>query len=309
MSKLIIIGGGYTGLLCGALNPGSLIYEAGPERESDHKAVFRFKSDTIGNMLGIPFKEVTVNKAIWFEGEEVQPTPRFAHMYSQKATGEVTGRSILNIQQVKRFIPPEDFLDRLKKRCKVVYDHIVSEEIIQHNTSPVISTIPLMHLAHLTSTSSINPVRPADYSTIYVNRILLKRCDSHCTVYYPHPEMNTYRASITGDTLITEGIGALGEKELNMICESLGIDFHRGMMNQVHNFEQPFGKITHIGENKRTKFITEMTVKYGIYSLGRFATWRPKVMLDDVLKDIFVIKKLIKTGAYGAMKHKQGENN
>jgi hypothetical protein len=36
----------------------------------------------------------------------------------------------------------------------------------------------------------------------------------------------------------------------------------------------------------------EMTTRFGIYSLGRFATWR-NILLDDVLNDIFRIREMM----------------
>ena len=40
--------------------------------------------------------------------------------------------------------------------------------------------------------------------------------------------------------------------------------------------------------------------KYGIYSLGRHATWR-KILLDDVVGDIERIQSMMKTSAYDRM--------
>jgi hypothetical protein len=122
--------------------------------------------------------------------------------------------------------------------------------------------------------------------------------------------MNTYRASITGNTLITEGIGeTLSAKELNEVCNSLGIFFTRKMMNHIRNSKQEYGKIIPIDNKKREHFITDLTIKHNIYSLGRFATWRPKVMLDDVLSDIYQIRKMIQGGKYATLKYNQNMHN
>ena len=297
---LTIIGAGMSGLLCGALNPDSIVYEAGPERESDHKALFRCKTDQIAKILGLSFKEVTVHKAIWLDGIEVSITPRIAHMYSQKISNKILGRSILNIATGTRFIPPSDFIDQLKLRCNIVYNHKIAEIKEQ---SPVISTIPMPSMLNILNMKEINDTFTAN--PIYVNQISIKNCDTYCTIYYPNPEMNTYRASITGNTLITEGIGVLSAKELNEICNSFGISFTRQMMNTVLNHIQKLGKITPIDNKIRQKVITDMTIYHNVYSLGRFATWRPKVMLDDVLEDIWHIKKLIQGGNYAVLKHTQ----
>ena len=46
-------------------------------------------------------------------------------------------------------------------------------------------------------------------------------------------------------------------------------------------------------EKIRKSFIVRATKDFGIYSLGRFATWRPGLLLDDCVKDIRVITRLI----------------
>lgn len=287
------------GLLAGCLNQDHIIFEKGPERESDHKALFRCKTDAIGKILGIPFKEVTVQKSIFMDGQEVQPSPRITNMYSKKVTGQISNRSIFNIDTCKRFIPPSNFIDILKSRCKIRYEHTVkcSENFIPHHT-PVISTMPLPNTLSLVDYEDIE----ADWGhkKIYVKRMHIPNCDTYCTVYYPNRDNDAYRASIDGDTLIIESVGE--HVDMVEISNSLGIDVAGKPINWWHNSEQPFGKISEINEYLRRKYITDLTLKYGIYSLGRFATWRPKVMLDDVLNDIFVIKRLINNGDYETLK-------
>ena len=63
--------------------------------------------------------------------------------------------------------------------------------------------------------------------------------------------------------------------------------------------------MTEIDNKIRGEFILDLTLTHNIYSLGRYATWRPKVMLDDVLDDIFVIRKLIQQGKYASRLHQQ----
>ena len=50
-------------------------------------------------------------------------------------------------------------------------------------------------------------------------------------------------------------------------------------------------------EQKRRMVISKLTSNYNVYSLGRFATWR-NILLDDVLNDIYQIKKLIESDSY-----------
>jgi hypothetical protein len=305
---MIIIGGGLSGLLCGALNPGSVIYEAGPDRPSDHKAVLRCKSNEISRLTGIPFKEVRVHKAIWFGGKEVQPTPRFAHMYSKKVTGTISARSIFNIESGTRFIPPSDFVAQLKKRCEIEYDKEVKSitdiTCILFDT-PVISTLPMPTLSRIIGDEPIGESFQA--KEIIVNQYEIDNCCSYVTVYYPDPFTDIYRATINGSTLIVESTRSISSTGLAIVLDSMGLRSEYGIKHTVQNHNQKFGKITPINQQVREKFIVDMTLEYGIYSLGRFSTWRPKVMMDDLVDDIFHIRRLITGGNYAAINHKQGE--
>jgi len=301
---MIIVGAGLTGMLCGAMNPGSKIYEAGLERPNEHKAVLRMRSPKIGDMLGIPFKEVTVHKAIWYDGQEVNPTPRFAHMYSQKVAELYTARSVFNLSSGTRYVPPANFAEELKKRCDVQYDmQFDSTSIECFKSEPIISTIPMPALAKLSSVKI-----DADFYNfpIVVNQHYIQDCDSHCTIYYPDPGLPIYRATINGPTLIIESTDNIDDNILSIVCESFGISSGHAFQT-IENHRQRAGKIRAIDQFARTNFITNMTLNHNVYSLGRYATWRPKVMLDDVCDDVLVIRRLINQGKYASTLHEQGD--
>ncbi len=54
-----------------------------------------------------------------------------------------------------------------------------------------------------------------------------------------------------------------------------------------------FAKIAPINEDERRSFILWATRQHNVYSLGRFATWRPKLLLDDLVKDVRIIQQMI----------------
>lgn len=304
---MVIIGAGLSGLLCGALNPGSVIYEAGSDRESDHKALFRCKTDQIGKLLGIPFKKVEVHKGLWDNGH-IEPSIRSAHMYSQKVTGKITGRSIMNLEPGIRYIPPDDFVERLKEKCTIEYNSPFNSNALHDwKNTPIISTIPMLVMAKMMGRLHMDGI--FDSKPIFVNRIPIQNCDSYCTIYYPGRESSIYRASLTGNTLIVESTMLIDHNAIVGVFESLGlpIPLHADFDKVLTNIKQQQGKIYPIDEKIRQEFISKLTLYDNIYSLGRFATWRPKVMLDDVLEDIFVIRRLIEGGNYASLHHKQGE--
>ena len=139
-------------------------------------------------------------------------------------------------------------------------------------------------------------------------------CDAYVSVYSPDPLELYNRVSLTGNQLTIEcsmpeanqiqldSIAAkhseLGEKS-ELIKEAkflLGID--RLKVHSIKASVQKYSKILPIDDNIRKRFIMWATDRFNIYSLGRFATWRPGLLLDDVVNDVRVIRKIIKNGQY-----------
>jgi hypothetical protein len=57
--------------------------------------------------------------------------------------------------------------------------------------------------------------------------------------------------------------------------------------------EQPYAKILPIDNRIRQRFIIWASDEKRVYALGRFATWRPTLLLDDAVNDVRQIQKLI----------------
>ena len=138
---------------------------------------------------------------------------------------------------------------------------------------------------------------------IIVDRYRVLNADVFQTIYYPSPNMATYRASITGDLLIIERTRAMTQMEFIDVLGSFGLgNIDVSLIEQDHT--QRFGKIRPIDDATRRNAIFSLTQDHGIYSLGRFAVWR-NVLLDDVVSDAAVIKRLIAGGNYSASLHHQ----
>ena len=54
---------------------------------------------------------------------------------------------------------------------------------------------------------------------------------------------------------------------------------------------QKYAKIQPIDETARKQFLAWATDNFNIFSLGRFATWRPGLLLDDLVQDVQRIEK------------------
>ena len=90
---------------------------------------------------------------------------------------------------------------------------------------------------------------------------------------------------------------------MTMLMEDFGIRPRK--LVDIKSSTQEYGKIRPIDEQLRKQFIFEMTTKYNIYSVGRFATWR-QLLMDDVVEDLQIIENFLeKNSDYSRWMHSQ----
>lgn len=290
-----IIGAGLAGCIAGAMNQNATIIES-RESGATHKALLRFRSPDIGDAVGIPFKKVKVYKGIWHNDSPVQLSPRYIALYSRKVSDKISYRSICNQDAVDRYVAPINFHDMLIDQVsnRIEYGVDISSIDIKDN-APIVSTLPMFVLAEAIG-EDCGVEFENSVNKITVSRYRVPDCNVYMTYYYTDPTCGPYRASIDGDVLIIESMWNISDTDVDIVKRSFGLT---GITLEtiVENYNQPNGKISSIDEGLRRKFIVEMTMKYRIYSLGRFATWR-NIVLDDVYKDILQIKQLINKDDY-----------
>jgi len=307
---MIIVGAGMAGLLAGAMirNQGLTIVEAAPRLPNNHSAVLRFRSHVVGDALDIEFKAVDMLKCVhpW------RNTVADSLAYSMKCNGTATLRSIMSADSEvqRRYIAPPDLIARMASMVgsrNIEFGKGFDFTIVQNDTrTPIISTIPMSILMDLLGWQEKPEFK-------YVNgfniNATVENCDAYVSVYIPDPDESFNRVSLTGDRMTIEfsmpgasieEIKKESEEETDLLiddaCGYLGIK-----TNQIKDHKvsiQKYSKILPIDDNVRKRFIMWASEKFNIYSLGRFATWRPGLLLDDVVNDVRVIRKIIKNGAY-----------
>jgi len=207
----------------------------------------------------------------------------------------ITENSIWNIAPSERYIAPDDLHSILADLCgdRVRWGTEISRPMLNEllATSTVVSTMPLPVLLKLLDK---DVSLKFDYQPITVHRFHVLNCDVHQTVYFPHPENGVYRATLTGDLLTIESSG--GHERFHEVLESMGL---RGDDLKVHEtpHKQSYGKIAPIPNGDRKALLHRLTQEFGIYSLGRFATWR-NILLDDVYDDIAAIRRMVNLSQY-----------
>lgn len=295
-----IVGAGMAGLLAANMmrRRSPVIYEAQAGLPHNHSAVLRFRSPIVGEVLGVPFKKVRVLKCSLAWRNPVAD----AMAYSRKVIGSYrTDRSILpGAEVVERWIAPPDLIERMAEGIKIVYESPVSFPRVRDKTwEKVISTIPMPNLMLMLD---YNP-RPV-FEYVRGTNILatLPRTEAYLSVHIPDPELPFSRISITGDKLIVECSHDVPEKLTGGQVSSYMDKTLRvlGMREEPQNVEvrrQTYAKISPIQEEVRRRFIFWASSQMGIaYQLGRYATWRPGLLLDDLVKDVRLIDNWIGAG-------------
>mgnify|MGYP003512894376 CR=1 FL=1 len=307
---MYIIGAGLAGLIAGIMNGGAKILEAGRELPHNHHGVLRFRSSNISNITGIPFKKVKVRKALWYLGiEYMTAPPRLANMYSQKVVGKIQERSILNLEPVERWIAPTSLHEQLGEMLKERIEFNNKVEVITQDEiwlecgfhkwdrtgMPIISTMPMTALAR-TIGQPISLETMENLKPIYVWEYTIPGANVHQTIYYPDLDTGIYRASLSGDRLIIESVREeMTGFELTEIYLSFGLSSIPKLINQP---KTELGKFSPIDDWGRKNFMLEASTKLNIWSLGRYACWRPTVLLDDVYFDILKIRAMIGQHSY-----------
>ena len=294
----MIVGAGMAGLIAAHLMPRHEVYELEEARKDNpHKALLRFRSSAVADATGVEFRPVTIHKGIWLDGTWQQPTIENANLYALKVIGKLTERSIWDLAPAQRWIAPDDFYERLVDGLgtRIHWGCTASPVDAQHSAEPFITTAPMpATLAAL----GITDHPDFSFAPIFVKRYRVAGCDVHQTVYFPTKDHSLYRASITGDVLICEfakdPAGESGWSE--DVVDAFALNDCE-VSSASEDARQEFGKLVPIPDVVRKRLIGTLTTRAGVYSLGRYATWR-NILLDDVVKDALVIKRLIAVSDY-----------
>jgi hypothetical protein len=285
-----IIGGGMAGLLAARMlsRHRPVIYERAHALPHNHSAVLRFATSQVADVLGIPFKRVLLSKvAIPWRNPVAD-----ALAYSHKVLGEYrSDRSIVlpERQTTERWIAPENLIEQMAEGVNIEYG---VDYDFQPDQPKVISTIPMPELAERMGHRDLGWKWVA--GTNVTARI--KHCDAYASVVVPDPKVVFYRASITGDKLIVEATGD-GSSQMSedpegavvLACMMLGVT--RDVFENVSVHASTYAKIAPIDEAERRNFIFWASTMTGrAYQLGRYATWRPRLLLDDLVHDVRLIE-------------------
>lgn len=308
MSELIV-GAGLTGLLAAHAFPNAEVTEQEQPRAA-HKALLRFRSDALSALTGIPFRKVTVRKGIYWRGSFHSPNIKLANLYAQKVTNVVNSRSIWDVEPATRWIAPADLWERLldNVQARVTFGQAADfctpgRKVINTAALPVV-----LRSCGLMEEFGVSE-QTFRYASIMVARFQIPDVDVYQTIYFPDLGAGLYRMSISGDTVIAEftppssslfvPCGAqpsfTDDMAAELVSGLLAFGIYRGL-DEWQNKEvvsQEFGKIVPLEATLRRRILHDLTARKGIWSCGRFGTWR-NILLDDLVNDFALIKRMLR---------------
>ena len=167
------------------------------------------------------------------------------------------------------------------------------------------------HIARLTGATVVEGERAADFTLdlAEVHRVLGAHsptvtflCSPNNPTGLVEPESNVREVLAAVQSLPTPGLLVVDEAYGQFAdWSALGlVDDDIEVIDKDH--KQSYGKIAPIDEPFRRFVVENLSQQYGVYSLGRFATWR-NILLDDVLQDMNVIKKMVNADSYTRKLH------
>lgn len=317
-TRFKILGAGMSGLLASAMLQGEVdaVYEKADRLPNNHHAVLRFRSRAVADALNIPFREVKAVKSVLSMGNPIAD----ALAYSLKTNGTATSRSILSArgEPMTRYIAPPDLVSRMaNKSPSDIFQYGVDALEMIEPSSRYISTLPMTkHIEFFGWPDHLGP-KPEFRSRpgAMIKADLGAAVDAYCSLYVPDPSIFVSRISLTGSELCIEcyGAGAFdffsGDNELP-VHEAMKMDItdlcldHLGLGSLLSARElpaveikvMPYAKILPIPEEQRKRYVMWLSDNFKFHSLGRFATWRPSLLMDDVVNDVRVIHRIAHEG-------------
>ena len=331
--QILIIGAGIAGTVAArALSRYRPMVVDARSDISVHDAVMHLRDPGVGKYLGVPVREVTVQKEIWF-GEKIhtRPSIRFNNLYSLKLYQALGRRSLNELGEVKRWVIEGDL--PIPENCELgaKVDQISpsgtdATKICAHFIGLGTGRRSIQEFDWIISTAAmplnfaITGLQPVG-GVCHAQKVFTCRIDLQCpstvhqVIYFPDPkDGDVYRASIDDGWLSIESNSQVGDMDKSLVLRAFGImpDFYEEAFRgstEHHNVIE-CGKIKPIEEHYRRANILRLTQDARLISFGRHAIWKP-IRTDHLSDDIEKIRRLIEsTDALRRYEqtHYQGEN-
>lgn len=307
--KIVIIGSGLAGCIAaGALSSHRpKVFEAKTAAESglnSHYALMRMRDESVAKYLGCFAIKVRVLKEICNEhGENSQACSIQAlNAYSKKVYGRLGNRSIEHLGYVDRYLIDAGNISsgdvKFGHKAYFIEGHKVGlsviglNDIITEDFDFCISTLPLpvnLELARM----DVPDIFESKEIHIARGRLGIES-DVHQTIYFPDFRFPVYRATLEGQEIIIESVEEISSGDIDHVLAAFNLALGYVDYKSMTYHSQKYGKIHCKDDDLRKALIYELTEKFGIYSLGRYAIWKP-IRADHLAQDIERIISLFNT--------------
>lgn len=309
--KVAVIGAGHAGLIAAQMLRRELydvtVYERNNELPLNHVSVLRFRTDALQKALGVPLKKVRVIKDV----VDSRGIIADSLSYAKKVTGEYrTDRSVpIEPEVVERYIYDGNLSEFLSQGLNISYGVDIKEFpdwlFGPHST---ISTIPMDSFTGGVTKEEFKRTS----STCITARLI--GVDAYLSAYVSNPDSYIARISVTGSLIqvdlsqeVVESVSVhAAQSILAEAYELLGISLIDDQDVRVHYGSST--KLLPIDERERKRIIMKLTDEFNIYSVGRQATWRPKLLLDDVVDDVRKVIMMLRGYSNKLVDKKEYEN-
>jgi|GEM_PF-3138186 hypothetical protein len=303
MLKIKIIGAGIAGAMASGYFSSSkpVVFEASENKKAKlnkHKAVMRIRDPRVGMILGTDMKEIDVYKQCLYRDKLYWESDiRMRNLYSIKINGDIEERSITNLGKVKRYLLTDFELSDVNYESKVVgfgedgrtIQIEKNGELEETEYDYCISTIPVFELLSILKIKTENSFPSKDIHIVRTKSLL--KSEVHQTIYIPEEKYDCYRATLEGEEMIFESANKFPkEEEIEELSSYFGIKGLNPENTEKHT--QKMGKIIPTEDDFRRTVIVDLTERYNIFSLGRFAVWK-QIKTDDLIQDLDLIRKMI----------------
>ena len=300
-----IIGAGMAGLLAGnlLLRRKPTILESQSELPNNHSATLGFRTGAVGDATGIPFKQVLMIKGTLPWRNPIAD----CLSYSFKNTGiRRSDRSITEgLVTETRYIAPPDFIARLAEPLSGALEFGHTADF--SGEGPYISTIPMPSLAAALNYPYQEDIKFRNIPGVNI-RGRIKDCEAYVSLLVPDPSFRFTRITVTGNELIVEVPDVqlienfVAVQLATEAMELLGMQYED--LSEVVVVYSAYQKILPVRETARRFFIHWATDKHNVFSLGRYATARPGLLLDSLIQDVRLIAGWMDAGRYDMVRQR-----
>jgi hypothetical protein len=299
MKKIIIIGGGYAGLIMAeVLSANGMDYTIYEQKEEactkSVESVYYFHDDNIKKILSIPLKKVIVEKHLSYIGGIFYRKPDLKMVLDKCSKNDIFANSSFEECGASSIGYIEDYglnlFKILSNRHSINFGSLYNPKTFSGDNDIIINTTPLNEICGNLG------IKCDDFGPKILRNVMKLTFDkiNFDKIFVIYGNVNNYfeRIIIKGNSIIIESEEPI--VNYHEILKFLSMD-KCGIVDQKVGTIVRFNKMDDV---VRKNLIFKLTSEERIYSLGRLATWSYK-RIDHIVEDAFDVMKMIRFSQMG----------